>query len=342
MSKIEWTDETWNPIVGCSLVSPGCMNCYAMTQANRIRRLQNDPPSSPYFGTTKIVSGNLVWTGKVALAPDRTLLKPLRRRKPTVYFVNSMGDLFHEDVPDAWIDRVFAVMALAPQHTFIVLTKRAKRMRWYVAGEWTGFRIRNAMQAIKPQQIIEMDWPLPNLVLGVSGERQQEADERIPDLLATPAAKRIVSAEPLLGPIDFGPLVREAVFSGKIAGVGGDGTKPIAGIIVGGESGPAARPMHPDWPRAIRDQCEAAGVPFFFKQWGEYAVELDRERDDPDWRRDYQFKLADEGATRWLNVAGGRGFHGDRFHVMRRVGKKRAGRQLDGREHNDLPWSLAK
>ena len=127
MSRIEWTDETWNPIVGCSLVSPGCTNCYAMTQANRIRRLQKDPPSSPYFGTTKIVNGKPVWTGKVALALDRTLLEPLRRRKPTVYFVNSMGDLFHEDVPDAWIDRVFAVMALTPRHTFIVLTKRAKR-----------------------------------------------------------------------------------------------------------------------------------------------------------------------------------------------------------------------
>jgi protein gp37 len=129
-SKIEWTERTWNPIVGCSVVSPGCTNCYAMKMAARIEAMGNQ---ARYRGTTKKVNGNSVWTGKLAIAPDATISEPLRRRKPTTYFVNSMGDVFHEDLPDEWIDRVFAVMALSPRHTFQVLTKRAGRMRAYVS-----------------------------------------------------------------------------------------------------------------------------------------------------------------------------------------------------------------
>ena len=318
MTKIEWADKTWNPVVGCSIVSPGCTHCYAMRQAARIERMQNTAfdatvarKYSPYAGTTQTTKAGAVWTGKVAMASDDALTAPLRRRKPTAWFVNSMGDLFHESVPDAWIDRVFAVMALAPQHTFIVLTKRSKRMQRYCADLKRSAYVYDAMsnlpdaekrgiKEIRAAYDLVMDWPLPNVILGVSCERQQEADERIPDLLATPAAKRIVSVEPLLGAIDLtgdgreGPLANGEPTLAQIDGPNGTyfirhGASRIDGVIVGGESGAGARPMHPDWARSIRDQCAAANVPFFFKQ----------------------------------------------------CGKRAAGRLLDGRTHDDLPWSVA-
>jgi protein gp37 len=285
-TAIEWTHrpgtrgETWNPVVGCDIVSPGCTNCYAMKMAARIEKMGTAPH---YAGTTKPTKAGPVWTGKIALAPERTLLAPLRWTKPRTVFVNSMGDLFHEAIPDETIDRIFAVMALAPQHTFIVLTKRAGRMREYFADIFSDGgqfeRVFNRMmfdpacsRAPSVRETCEayglpwrqptcaQDWyPLSNVWLGVSVEDQRRADERIPDLLATPAAVRFVSAEPLLGPIDFHDyLVRAA----------NGFTPPLDWIIVGGESGPDARPMHPDWARSIRDQCAAAGAAFFFKQWG--------------------------------------------------------------------------
>lgn len=219
MTKIEWVrnrdgspGETWNPIVGCSVATPGCTNCYAMKMA---WRLANNPATPHYAGTVEKVKGKPVWTGKVALAPDAVLTAPLRRRKPTTYFVNSMGDLFHENVPDEWIDRIKAVEALCPQHTFIELTKRAGRMRDYMAESdrvWDIFSAvrRHINDEYRENSRFEDDetpwpWPLKNVMLGVSAERQQEADERIPLLLDTPAAIRFVSAEPLLGAIDFSP-----------------------------------------------------------------------------------------------------------------------------------------
>jgi protein gp37 len=208
---IEWTDDTWNPIVGCSVVSPGCTNCYAMRQAGT--RLDGNPATPLYAGTTQRSKAGPVWTGKVALATDKTLLAPLRWRAPRRIFVNSMGDLFHEAVPDEWIDRVFAVMALAPQHTFQVLTKRSKRLRaWFAGTEDTGDAFTRILsRAPKMMEggddwwdfLSDRGWPLPNVWLGVSAEDQPRADERIPDLLATPAAVRFVSAEPLLGAIDL-------------------------------------------------------------------------------------------------------------------------------------------
>lgn len=221
-TKISWTNETWNPIVGCSLASPGCTNCYAMNMAWRQEHGFKTPH---YAGTTKKVNGNAVWTGKIAMAPDSTLTKPLKRRKPTMYFVNSMSDLFHEDVPDEWIDRVFAVMALCPQHTFQVLTKRADRMRNYLS---SGRATAVGMAALELvcQSLAEneksrvgsgiiltgdiahlKDWPLPNVWLGVSAEDQRRADERIPVLLDTPAAVRFVSIEPQLEHIDLSPYL---------------------------------------------------------------------------------------------------------------------------------------
>jgi len=282
-STIEWTEQTWNPIVGCSVVSPGCTNCYAMQMAGRIEAMGNQPR---YAGTTRKVKDKIVWTGKLAQAPDATLLQPLKRKKPTTYFVNSMGDLFHEEVPDAWIDRVFAVMALTPQHTYQVLTKRAERMRDYFLKPVERDGMIDCRRADRIGDVMLMHhqidsgfkcvpWPLPNAWLGVSTERQQEADERIPLLLQTPAAVRFISAEPLLGAIDLTRIIRETehkayvddALSGFVSnGCGGTNKAKLDWVIVGGESGPNARPMHPDWARSLRDQCAAAGVPFFFKQ----------------------------------------------------------------------------
>lgn len=317
---IEWADATWNPIVGCSIVSPGCTNCYAMGMAARIEAMQ---PGSHYAGTTQPSKAGAVWSGRLALAPDHILTQPLHWRRPRRIFVNSMGDLFHEDAPDAWIDRVFAIMALAPQHTFMVLTKRSARMRDYVgtrAGDWMLHwpdAARKAGALLGDVAALRaVPFPLPNVWLGVSTERQAEWDARVPDLKAAPAAVRFVSAEPLLSAIvgDFS-LINLA--------------------IVGGESGPKARPMHPDWARSLCDQCAAAGTAFFFKQWGEWVSVYDRDRDDPDWRN--VPTPGDWDRKRFLNLAGGQGFHGDKLHMMRRVGKRAAGRLLDGVEHNAMP-----
>ncbi|MFG1465219.1 phage Gp37/Gp68 family protein [Xanthobacter sp. DSM 24535] len=341
-SKIEWTDATWNPIVGCSLESPGCTNCYAMSMARRIELMQS---TSHYVGTTKVVNGNAVWTGKIALAPEHILTQPLRWRRPRRIFVNSMSDLFHESVPDEWIDRVFAVMALCPQHTLQVLTKRSARMRRYCTDPTTPRRVYELACGMALDQRLQVvliapgiddsfapagprvylgAWPLPNVLLGVSVEDQHRADERREDLgaLAAGGWSTFVSYEPALGLVDW------------------TGWEFLSWLISGGESGPRARPSHPDWHRAARDFCAAHGIPYLFKQWGEWAVAIDRERDDPDWRADYGRKFADDVKTRWLNLAGGRGFHGVRFHVMRRVGKRAAGRCLDGIEHNGTPVTL--
>lgn len=393
MSKIEWTEATWNPIVGCSLVSPGCTNCYAMRMAARLERMGQ----KRYRGLTKPSKAGPVWTGKMRLV-EEALTLPLRRRKPTTWFVNSMSDLFHENVPDEWIDRVFAVMALCPQHTFQVLTKRASRMREWFEERWQPAPAQRVQFLNLPPvdvpaepsgddrhervyqaagEFLDLDtvsdrfwnpdgsrkwpgWPLPNVWLGISAEDQRRADERVPDLLATPAAVRFVSAEPLLGPIDFeampfsegDPRHKWSALTGQaiMHATGEDGhpdftvrmTNPIKPhldwIIVGGESGPGARPMHPDWARRIRDACAATSIAFHFKQHGAWTVAMDREAQDPDWRADYSRTLNDgQHGIAWLNLAGGRGFHGERFHVMRRVGKSAAGRILDGVEHNELP-----
>ena len=284
MSRIEWTEKTWNPVVGCTILSPGCTNCYAMKQAHRIQAMYHGAnlqagrgapyPPSPYDGTTKDTKAGPVWTGKVAWGGDEKLLEPLRRKRPTTYFVNSMSDLFHEDVPDEWIDRVFAVMALSPQHTFQVLTKRAKRMREYCTGlagklSWRRAAIGDAMFEISGRAIgqHQPEMPLPNVWLGVSAEDQPRADQRVPELLATPAAVRFVSAEPLLGPIVM-PL---AWLRQGDNGAWPHDVMPGTGldwIIVGGESGPNARPMQVPWARSIVQQCKASGVACFVKQLG--------------------------------------------------------------------------
>ncbi|GEC15189.1 phage Gp37/Gp68 family protein [Nitrobacter winogradskyi] len=379
MSKtnIEWTERVWNPFAGCSIVSPGCTNCYAMKRARRIEAcnagLRQGHGGSPHYaGTTKIVNGNAVWTGKIGTASDEVLTAPLRRKKPTTYFVNSMSDLFHEAVPDEAIDKVFAVMALTPQHTYQVLTKRSARMRNYVIHLYEtdeGIeRLSDAAVAVSGSQcaahIEDVTPPLPNVWLGVSTERQKEADERIPDLLATPAAVRFISAEPLLGPIDLTAIKAPHVpgtpddsdmgwtFNALATGdyyrfkddrgynEGGDGPyreHALDWVIVGGESGAGARPMHPDWVRSLRDQCASAGVAFFFKQWGSWYPIVDRDNDDPDWRADYGRASRSPEKFRIVNLAGGCGFHGERVHLMQRYSKSAAGRLLDAVTHDAMP-----
>jgi protein gp37 len=219
-SKIEWCDATWNCLAGCSIVSPGCHHCYAMHMAARLEAMGQ----AKYAGTTKKAKGKTLWTGKINL-DEKALEIPLKKKKPTRYFVNSMSDLFHDDVPEAFIDRCFAVMALCPQHTFQVLTKRVDRMRAYFADSATEDRIdeiacdeghkRDLGLGAKEGDLLQSeDWvrfgrggyvelPLPNVWLGVSVEDQQRADERIPLLLETRAAVRFLSVEPLLGSVQL-------------------------------------------------------------------------------------------------------------------------------------------
>jgi protein gp37 len=225
-------------------------------------------------GLTKQTNGGAVWTGEMRRASDAVLLVPLKRKKPTTYFVNSMSDLFHENVPDEWIDRIFAVMALSPQHTFQVLTKRAQRMRETVEriGQSIVYLEKQArsfgrtLQWNVPSDLPSplagktvglIPWPLKNVWLGVSTERQQEADERIPLLLQTPATVRFISAEPLLGPIDLRSIAVTRDWPEKMF---------PDWVIVGGESGHGYRPMAAEWAYSLRDQCIAAGVPVFIKQ----------------------------------------------------------------------------
>lgn len=346
-SAIEWTDASWNPVVGCSIVSPGCTNCYAMGEAARqVRCAAGTKRDTHYAGTTKIVNGKPVWTGKVALAPDHILTLPLRWKRGRKVFVNSMGDLFHENVPDEWIDKVFAVMALSPQHTFQVLTKRAERMQTYFTAPHPATNVNawharacEAIDALYPERTassvrgkvtLATGRPLPNVWLGVSTERQQEADERIPLLLQTPAAVRFISAEPLLGPVDIDCPSIDWMEYPEGNGIVGDKLK-IDWVIIGGESGPGARPMHPDWVRSLRDQCAAANVPLFFKQWGQFAPFCE---DDCKWLADHPADDPDFDKKRGIIEL-------DRGQFMMRMQKKSAGRFLDGKEHNEFPLARA-
>jgi protein gp37 len=258
----------------------------------------------------------------------------VRRKRPRRIFVNSMSDLFHPNVPDEWIDRVFAVMALCPQHTFQVLTKRPDRMRAYC-----DTRTDNREESIGTHALFMsggkhngfLELPVPNVQLGVSVEDQKTADERIPLLLQTPAAVRFISAEPLLGSV----FLREEWLEQEI--YDDDAVVPVwlDWVICGGESGPGARPMHPAWARGLRYQCVAAGVPFFFKQWGGWA-EVERRLDLPakPWmvqRGDVLLNI--DGSVDEYDDCGGIGG----AVPMRRVGKKAAGSLLDGKEWKEFP-----
>ncbi len=359
---IEWTDATWNPIRGCSRVSEGCRNCYAETVANRFCG-----PGSPYEGVVQIGAdgkGNGKWNGQIKFV-EKHLLDPLKWKKPQRIFVNSMSDLFHENVTDEMRDKIFAVMALCPQHTFQVLTKRPERMLDYASGETRFAQIAAFADAFAAKMGWDEwipQWPLPNVWLGVSVENQKAADERISLLLQTLAAVRFISAEPLLGPVNVDPwfIDRDFQCSGFIPAeradnpycqCGGHESDPChhspAGlldwVIVGGESGPGARPMHPEWARSLRDQCIAAGVPFFFKQWGEWLPwEFDggyAELKSQAGKLMDRHGLPDEDAE-----AERRGWKFSELFDQdgeivgwQRVGKKAAGHLLDGAEWHQMP-----
>lgn len=353
-SKIEWTDATWNPVTGCTPVSAGCTNCYAADLA--ATRLKHLPA---YEGLAQVNSrGQGVFNGTIKLHDSR-LLDPLKWRKPRRVFVNSMSDLFHESVPFEFVDKVFAVMALCPQHTFQILTKRPERMaEYFFEFDWDADRILesfgDALDTISDPALFDRGfvlrqtalddycsdfkrWPLPNVWLGTSVENQDAADERIPHLLRCPAAVRFLSCEPLLGDVKLGlphspNVLRKSGEQGFIRGFA-EAVESIRihWVICGGESGPNARPMHPDWARSLRDQCQAAGVAFFFKQWGEWVPMSELIHHDNVTVRSAlatQCSVAHNGDVSKEFVEG--------CCSMYRIGKARAGRLLDGREWKAL------
>jgi protein gp37 len=256
-TEIAWTDATWNPLVGCSRVSKGCERCYAERFMHR---------GLHHKGLTRSTSRGPVWTGEVRLV-EKALDLPLRWRKPRRIFVNSLSDLFHESVSDETIDRVFAVTALAPQHTFQVLTKRPERMRAYVSAPGRREAVEcAALQGVGLSNRLDpsawVPWPLRNVWLGISAENQEAFDERVRWLVQMPAALRFVSAEPLLGPLD---IDTRRLFSTEEAFA----PPPNLGwVICGGESGPGARPCDVSWLRSIVEQCRESHLVPFVKQLG--------------------------------------------------------------------------
>jgi len=318
-TKIEYLDYTFNPIaMRCTPVSPGCANCWHLRTADRLCRNPQIP-----FNEAMALEG----AGPFVLR-ERELSSPLRAKKPAVIGVQFMGDLFHEDVPGSFVQAAYTTMAKARQHTFLVLTKRAKRMADITTGMIEmGLTLREGYQG----------GDLPNIWHGVTVCNQQEADEKIPHLLKVPGRKWL-SIEPMLGEIDLGHNGSDALpvfrypdkdipiysqpsnrcvdsFKGGFWKKHDANMRPfVDAVILGGETGPGARPMHPDWVRSVRDQCVAAGVPFYLKQNGEWLP---------------CFMVEDE--TKYKNqIIDGT--------IMCRVGSKFAGRLLDGREWNELPW----
>ncbi|NUT50566.1 MAG: phage Gp37/Gp68 family protein [Saccharothrix sp.] len=307
-TRIEWTDTTWNPVTGCTKVSDGCTHCYAETIATR------------FAGTAAFPRG---FTPTVRRDRFR---QPLTWRAARRVFVNSMSDLFHRDVPEADLVEVFAVMAAAERHTFQVLTKRQGRMRSLLGSvDFINAVQRRAAEHGAPGPV---PWPLPNVWLGVSVETQPWADRRLGVLFATPAAVRFVSAEPLLGPVDLAPWLNRRFFPG------------LDWVIVGGESGPGARPMNPAWARQLRDQCQQFAVPFLFKQWGQWWPT--RIEPDPAFVGGVKYRTGPGGG--WATAARlpdhptrSRAGRWDEHTASVRVGKTRAGRDLDGRTWDQSP-----
>lgn len=335
---IEWTDASCTPIKArysfeidgkrlvktgwhCEHVSEACRFCYAEGINHR-------------FGTGLDFKPGHLKDVEIYL-DEKLLTDPLRWKRPRKIFICSMTDLFADFVREEWIDRIFAMMAMCPRHIFQILTKRPERMRAYMTAPDTERRVGRRLHDDAPRQnetigfhfteiaprgfhgcgiVGVAPWPLPHVWLGTSVEDQSTADERIPYLLQTPAALRFLSCEPLLGPIDLASIIRRATIEGHTLEDGK--THPIGWVICGGESGPQARPSNPQWFRDLRDQCDDAGVPFHFKQNGE-----------------------------WVSVSEVEG-PGEHYtfpdhRSVRRVGRKKAGRTLDGREHNGFPRAIA-
>lgn len=345
-TSIEWTRSddgtpgaTWNPIRGCRRVSEGCRHCYAERVAARF-----SGPGQPYEGLAEMTPSGPRWTGAVRLI-ENVLNQPLQWKRPRRIFVNSMSDLFYEGLTDDDIWRIFAVMAAASQHTFQILTKRAERMQTFLSDPEARYKLDGACDALAGRMgwchADNWLWPLSNVWIGISVEDQRTADERIPHLLKTPAAIRWISAEPLLGPVNLMPYL--------------DG---LDWIVAGGESGPEARPVHIEWLRSLRDQCQKAEVAFFFKQWGEYIprIQISEFGSAPynpslwGWRvrEEWLSKIKNKDwgcldingnylreTTTWN---GNQNEPEDDYEItVYRVGKVIAGRSLDGQEWNEYP-----
>lgn len=360
-TKIEWTDATWNPTTGCDKVSPGCDHCYAERMVYRLAHIQGSGYEGDY-------AHDYPGMGFDVRMHRNRLEQPFHWRKPLKVFVDSMGDLFHEDVPDDFLDEIFGVILACSVlenygHIFQILTKRPGRLSQYLTSvppielvkRWSS-AARTMVEIdggdILLEEVVEWTgidnvWPLKNVWIGVTAENQQVADERIPLLLQCPAAVRFVSCEPLLGPINFKSLHHETSQSyyQVLKPISGPGGRPaLDQIIVGGETGPGARPMHPDWVRTIRDDCQMTGTPFFFKGWGDWATNAAFSEGHPAppvkikpmWMREDGFvseqPLSLDGAEQsagdvvkhsWIKAA--------------KLGKKKAGRELDGRTWEEFP-----
>jgi protein gp37 len=300
-THISWADATWPITVGCSKVSPGCYGCFAMKDARRMEGNPNPKISSVYSGlVTKQNNGMLNWTGTVRTLPER-LDWPSKWHDHRDIFVCSQSDLFHEDVPDEFIGRVFSAMWNYSWHTYYVLTKRPERLL-------------RLLQEKPPEGLQDFNSTnFPHVFVGVSAEDQTTAEKRLPLLVQLPllASQLFVSAEPLIGPLDLSTWINE-----------------IGWVIVGGESGKYARPMHPDWPKSLRDQCTEANIAYHFKQWGEFLPEeLATERLPVQTTEQgtilYKVGLPKAGKGTPTVVQDGTTFY--------RVGRKKAGRVLDGK-----------
>ncbi len=327
-TAIEWTDHTFNPWEGCQKVGPGCDHCYAETRNARYapKGVEGAPNWGPGAPRRRTSISN--WNKPLRWQREAAAFYAQHGRRQRV-FCASLADVFDNAVDPAWRQDLFTLIADTPDLDWLLLTKR----------------IGNVANMLP----VPFDFAAhyPNVWLGATIVNQAEADRDIPKLLAIRAAVRFLSMEPLLGPVDLRKIVlrRDGQHPTTLSNRLGDYIQPLSGnfrdsprihwVIVGGESGPGARPMHPDWARSIRDQCAAAGVAFLFKQWGDHSLDYDRDRDDPDWRRCDEQQRTNPG--QWLNLDGGTGFHGERVHYAARVGKKKAGRLLDGVQHDGYP-----
>jgi protein gp37 len=319
-TAIEWCDHTFNPWEGCQKVGPGCDHCYAETRNARFGG-GTAPNWGPGAERRRTSASN--WRKPLRWQADAEAFQAAHGRRQRV-FCASLADVFDNAVDPAWRGDLFELIRATPDLDWLLLTKR----------------IGNVANMLPVP--FDFERLYPNVWLGATIVNQAEADRDAPKLLATPARVRFLSMEPLLGAIDLTMLHVEGI-TNLNALTGDHGVlHPMRGrgaaldwVIVGGESGPGARPMHPDWARSLRDQCVDAGVPFLFKQWGEHSLDYDRDRDDPDWRRCGEQARKHPG--QWLNLEGGTGFHGERVHYAARVGKKTAGRLLDGVQHDGAP-----